>query len=701
MAFDPQEAVDFLRLVAEADSANRAEGLEDLRFSYGEQWPVEVQNSRTLESRPCLTINKVDSYIRQVTNNQRQQRPRIKVHPMDSIADPKIAEVLTGIMRHIEVGSDADQAYDTAFNYAARIGFGYFRVITDYIREDSFDQDIYVQQIDNPFTVYFDPNSTLPDGSDSEKCLITDLITKEAFKAQYPDADPDSFEQRATGDSSSDWMTKDHIRIAEYFTVDKEKQKLVMLSDNTTVWHDKLPPAEMLAAAGISIVGERDSFRKIITWRKIAGGTQVLEEKKWPGRWIPVIPVYGDQMVLDGKRRKFGLVRFARDPQMMYNFWRTAMTESVAMAPKAKWLMAEGQDEGHVNEWARANVSAYPVLRYKATDADGNVVGKPERLQPEPPPSGMMEAASAISGDLQAVLGIFDPETNTGSNPKSGRAIRAEQGQSDQSNFHYFDNLTRSIKHLARIILDLVPHIYDQQRVMRIIGDDGKPDLVTINEQGDQDAIGQILNDVTIGNYDVTMEVGPGYNSKRQEAVEAMMSMTANDPEIMKVAGDLIFRNMDFPGADIIADRLAAANPLSKIDEKSDVPPQVQMQIEQLTQQLQQASQQLQAAEQVIKSRSDIKKMEESAETQREHMRLTTKVHDIEVSDAGWKRDVDERSATKRHDTEVRALTAQNVEELKGMVQLMLKQLDTRQYQEQAEREDIQATIKANETEPQ
>jgi hypothetical protein len=676
MAFDPQEAVDFLRLVSEAESVNRSEGLEDLRFAAGEQWPVEVQNSRTLESRPCLTINKIDSYIRQVTNNQRQQRPRIKVHPMDGVADPKIAEILTGITRHIEVNSDADQAYDTAFNFAARIGWGYFRVVTDYIREDSFDQDIYVQQIDNPFTVYFDPNSTLPDGSDAEKVLITDLMSKAAFKLAYPSADMDSFENRATGDSSADWITKEDIRIAEYFTVTREKQELLMLSDKTSVWRDELPPAEMLAAAGVTIIGKRESYRKIINWRKIAGGNVVLDEKKWPGRWIPVIPVYGDQIVIDGKRRKFGLVRFARDPQMMYNFWRTAMTESVAMAPKAKWLMAEGQDEGHENEWARANVSAYPVLRYKVTDVEGNQAPPPQRLQPEPPPEGMMEAASAISSDLQAVMGMFDPETNV-AGPKSGRAIRAEQGQADQSNFHYYDNLTRSIKHLARIILDLTPKVYDKQRVMRIIGDDGKPDLVTINEKQDQEGIERIMNDVTIGNYDISMEVGPGYNSKRQEAVEAMTTMMQGPfgEELAKVAGDLIFRNMDFPGADVIADRLAAANPLSQIDEKSDIPPQAQMMIKQLQTQLQQLQQQLQAAEQEIKMKIGLEQFKQGQETKRELIRSTTKAHESELWMQEEREQVQSVERTKIHDTEVRSQTQLTVEEIKGHIALLLARL--------------------------
>lgn len=689
MAFEPRDAVDFLREVGEAESTNRADGLADLRFSAGEQWPIEVQNSRTLESRPCLTINKIDAHIRQVTNAQRQQRPRIKVHPLDGSADPKIAEVITGLTRHIEVNSDADQAYDTAFNHAARIGWGYWRVETDYVREDSFDQDIFVRQIENPFTVYFDPNSSLPDGSDAEKALITDLITKDSFKRQFPGADTEGFKGESVGDGMVDWVTKDDIRIAEYFNVDYTKDRLVMLSDQSIVYASQLPDAESMARMGMQVVGDRDSYRRKVMWRKVTA-FDVLEEKEWAGRWIPIVPTYGDTLILDGKKKRFGMVRYARDPQMAYNFWRTAMTESVAMAPKAKWLMAEGQDEGHENEWARANVSAYPVLRYKMTDVEGREAGKPERLQPEPPPSGAMEAAMVIGQDLQAVLGQFDPSMGKPSGPKSGKAITAEQGQSELSNFHYYDNLVRSIKHTGRIFLDLIPKIYDSHRIMRIIGDDGKPDLVHINQpnpqaqdpQAQQDpnaqAIQQILNDVTVGTYDVVMEVGPSFNSKRSEAVEALTSLASSDPMLMQVAGDLIFRNMDFPGADVIADRLAASNPLAQIDEKSDIPPQAQMQIKQLQTELQKAQAQMQQMGQVLKDRSDIEQMKQTAETTREHMRTTVKAHDTETRAAAEIRREATEDETWRYDIDKKASTALTVEEVKGHIALLLARIDER-----------------------
>ena len=663
-----EEAKQFLRLCNDSDSNNRAEALDDVRFAAGDQWPVDVQNSRVLEARPCLTINKVDAYIRQICNQQRQQRPRIKVHGMNNDSDAKVAEIITGITRHIENQSDADQAYDHAFEYCVKMGWGYWRVTTDYVRDDSFDQEIYIKRIENPFSVYFDPNSVEPDGSDSEKCLVTTVVSKAVFRKMYPDAeDTQGFSSRGTGDTESEWVTKEDIRIAEYFYTEREKAMIIQLSDGTTGYSDEMPSKEALAEAGITVIDKRDTWRKKIKWCKLTA-MQILEEGEWAGKFIPIVPVYGQEVRVDDKHKKFGLVRMAKDPQRMYNYWSTALTETVALAPKAKWLLAEGQDEGHENEWAMANIKAMPVLRYKQTDIEGRIAPAPTRLQPEPPPAGVMTALQGMNQDLQAVVGIFDP-AQLPQGMQSGKSLQGQQAQADMTNFHYYDNLTRSIRHTGRIILDLIPKIYDRQRVMRIIGDDGKPEMVTINEQGqDEQGVSKVLNDVTVGEYDVVMETGPGYNSKRQEAVDSMMSLLGADPTLMQTAGDLIFRNMDFPGAEVIADRLAAANPMAQIDDKSPIPPQVQMQLAQSKQMIQQLQQQIQAEEMDKKYRATVQQQVQEAETQREKMRLDVKREDTQM-----------RTDTTAHDTVIKTQTQLEVEQLKAQVAILLAGMDRHQ----------------------
>ena len=660
-----EEAKQFLRLCNDSDSNNRAEALDDVRFAAGDQWPVDVQNSRVLEARPCLTINKLDAYVRQICNQQRQQRPRIKVHGMNNESDAKVAEIITGITRHIENQSDADQAYDHAFEYCVKMGWGYWRVTTDYIKDDSFDQEIYIKRIENPFSVYFDPNSVQPDGSDAEKCLVTTVVSKAVFRKMYPDADDvQGFSSRGTGDTESEWVTKEDIRIAEYFYTEREKAMIIQLSDGTTGYSDEMPSKEVLAAAKITVIDKRDTWRKKIKWCKLTA-MQILEEGEWAGKYIPIVPVYGQEVRVDDKHKKFGLVRMAKDPQRMYNYWATALTETVALAPKAKWLLAEGQDEGHENEWAMANIKAMPVLRYKQTDTEGRTAPTPVRLQPEPPPAGVMSALQGMNQDLMAVVGIFDPG-QLPQGQQSGKALQGQQQQADMTNFHYYDNLTRSIRHTGRIILDLIPKIYDRQRVMRIIGDDGKPDMVTINEQGqDEQGVSKVLNDVTVGEYDVVMETGPGYNSKRQEAVDSMMGLLGADPTLMQTAGDLIFRNMDFPGAEVIADRLAASNPMAQIDDKSPIPPQVQMQLAQSKQQIQQLQQQIQAEEMDKKYRATVQQQVQEAETQREKMRLDVKREDTQM-----------RTDTTAHDTVIKTQTQLEIEQMKAQLALVLAHIN-------------------------
>ena len=435
------EAKEYLRFCSDADSNNRVEALDDLKFAGGDQWPVEIQNSRLLESRPYLTINKIDAYCRQIENQQRQQRPRMKAHGMNDESDEKIADIITGICRHIENQSDADAAYDNAFSFAVRMGWGYWRVIHDFPSPDSFDQEIYIKRIENAFMVYFDPNSNEPDGSDAEKCLVTEVISKESFRKMYPGADDGGgFTPRGTGDSQSEWITKEDIRIAEYFYTEYTKSKLLLLSDGTTCYKDEKPKETILQDAGIYVVSERETVKKQIKWVKLTG-MQILEQRDWPGKFIPIVPVYGQQLIVDSKKKRFGLTRMAKDPQRMYNFWSTALTESVALAPKAKYLLAEGQDEGHEMEWNLANVKSMPVLRYKQTDSEGRMAPVPTRIQPEPPPAGMVTALQGLNSDLMAVIGIYDP-SNLPNGNQSGKALNGMQQQTDMTNFHYYDNLT-------------------------------------------------------------------------------------------------------------------------------------------------------------------------------------------------------------------------------------------------------------------
>ena len=479
---------------------------------------------------------------------------------------------------------------------------------------------------------------------------------------------------RGTGDTQSEWITKEDIRVAEYWYTVREPATLYQLSDGSVRFADDKNFFAKIETAGLFVVNERKSIKRTIKWKKLTA-TAVLEERDWPGYYIPIVPVYGRHVVIGDKRKKFGMVRHAKDAQRMYNFWVTSLTESVALAPKAKWIMAEGQDEGHELDWAAANIKSMATLRYKQTDIDGNPAPPPIRLQPEPPPAGVMAAAQEINSDMATIIGIYDPSQQLPGN-MSGKALNGQQMQVDLTNFDLYDNLTKSIAYTGKIILDLIPKIYDTERIMRIIGDDGKPDLLTINERT---AVNKVKNDVTVGQYDVVMETGPGYNSKRQEAVEAMMPLLQGNEQLFNAAADLVFRNMDFPGADTIADRLAAMNPMAQIDDHSDIPPEVQIKLKAAQGQVQQLTQQMQAMQLAMKQRADIEQVKQDNETKRELMKQTAKAHDIEMRDAERRYVAELNIHGKAQDADLKSQTALEVEHIKAQVALILAQMDSHQ----------------------
>lgn len=663
------EALAFMREVDDAESENRSNGLIALQFSYGDQWPDYAITNRGTD-RPRLTINELNTYIKKVTNSQRQQRPRGKASPVDSFADKKIAKIITGLGKHYEVNSDADNAYDTAFEFAARIGWGYWRLRTDYVSDDSRNQDVFIDVVDNPFTVYFDNNSRLPDGSDAQKALITDLMTKAAFARQYPGAQMVGVSDRSAGDSDPDWITEQDIRLAEYYHIERKPDELIFLSNGMDVWPDKMARPEFqqfLLQQGVAIQGTRQSFRSEVQWRKQTA-FDILEEKVIPGRWIPIVPTYWTNVIIDSKRVRRGLVWDAMDPQRMINFWQTMITESLALAPKPKWLIAEGQDEGHVNEFKNANLSATAVLRYKPTDVEGKPAPPPQRISPEPPPAGAIEASFMASQNLSRVMGVFDPAVRGGAQHKSDKTLNAERSQSENSNFDGFDNFTRSLKHSWRIMLGWMPVVHDTQQIKRIIGEDGREQMVTLNERstGD-DGIEKVLNDIRVGTYDVVMETGPGYDTLRQEGVATMMQLleTPIGEMVAQDGCDIIVREMDFNGSDVLADRMAARNPVAQVDENSEIPPKVQMQIKGLQQQLQQAGQVIQGLQVEQKYKMQLEDKKQEGATRRELMKQTSDAHEREIT-----------QAQKMHDTETYAVTAQNVAEINGLVRILTSNSD-------------------------
>jgi hypothetical protein len=567
-----------LQMAQAAYSDSREDELDDLRFMAGSpdnqwQWPADVLQTRgsvqgqTINARPCLTINKLPQHVRQVTNEQRQNRPSGKVIPADDNADVEVAEIFNGVMRHIEYMSDADVAYDTACDNQVTYGEGYIRLITEYCDEDSFDQDIRIMRVRNSFSVYMDPTIQDPCGADAEWCFVTEDILKSDYERMFPDAAPIStlMSQGVGNESMAQWLAEDTIRIAEYFYKDYEKATLHLYPDNQTAFSGTPQDAELKAMFGKPI-RTREVDRQKVMWMK-TNGFDILDEREWPGKWIPVVRVIGNEWEVEGRMYISGLVRNAKDAQRMYNYWTSQEAEMLALAPKAPFIGYGGQFEGYEQQWKTANTTNWPYLEVNpdVTDGAGGVLPLPQRAQPPLPQTGLIQAKMGAGEDIKATTGQYDASLGQQGNERSAKAIVAREKQGDVGTYHYVDNLARAIRHITRQVVNLIPKIYDTQRIARIIGVDGEVSMVKFNptqpepvkEVRDMETGGLIekIYNPGVGTYDVMVTTGPGYMTKRQEALDAMSQILQSNPQLWGVAGDLFIKNMDWPGAQEMAER--------------------------------------------------------------------------------------------------------------------------------------------------
>jgi hypothetical protein len=567
-----------LQMAQAAYSDSREDELDDLRFMAGSpdnqwQWPADVLATRgsvqgqTINARPCLTINKLPQHVRQVTNEQRQNRPSGKVIPADDNADVEVAEIFNGVVRHIEYMSDADVAYDTACDNQVTYGEGYIRLLTEYCNDETFDQDIKIGRVRNAFSVYMDPTIQDPCGADAEWCFVTEDILKVEYERMFPDATPIStlYSQGVGDQGISSWLQEDTIRIAEYFYYTYERSTLHLYPDNETAFKGSNRDKQLGAMFGKPI-RTREVDRKKVMWMK-TNGFDVLDEREWPGKWIPVVRVIGNEWEVDGQIHISGLVRNAKDAQRMYNYWTSQEAEMLALAPKAPFIGYGGQFEGYEMQWKTANTTNWPYLEVNpdVTDGAGNVLPLPQRAAPPLPQTGLIQAKMGAAEDIKSTTGQYDASIGAQGNERSAKAIIAREKQGDVGTYHYVDNLARAIRHITRQIVDLIPKIYDTQRIARIIGVDGEVDMVKFNPS-QQEPVKEIREPQTgaliekiynpgVGTYDVMVTTGPGYMTKRQEALDAMSQILQTNPQLWAVAGDLFIKNMDWPGAQEMAAR--------------------------------------------------------------------------------------------------------------------------------------------------
>jgi len=555
----------------QAERDNRQDAASDLAFLAGDQWPEAVRRERELAGRPMLTVNRLPQFVRQVTNDIRQADFSIKVAPEDDDSDPALAKIYDGLIRQIQYQSSASHVYAIAAEHQASCGIGWFRIATEHPDDETFDQEIRIKAIRNPLSVYDDPGAVEPDRSDAMWRAVTEIIPKKAFKAKYPKAADVAVTVPVNSNQISTlfWSTADTIRIAEYWYKTPVKKTLALLGDGQTIDITGKGEGE-LGYFDIQRTREVDSYKIRCV---IVSGAEVLEGPyEWAGSLLPIVPVIGGEMPLEKRSYRFGVIRFARDPQQLYNFYRTATAEAIALAPKAPYLVTPTMVGPYKAIWDTAHKTNRPYLPYNPDPAAPGA--RPQREAPPMLPTALMQEAQIASDDMKAVTGIYDAALGRQSNETSGIAIGKRQNESDVANYHFADNLQRSLEYAGRVLVDLIPKIYDNERVIRLMGENGAKEdeqFVPINKvvMG-VDGLPIMVNDLSAARFDVRVKVGKSYSTKRAEAADSLLQFIQAVPQAGAVAADLIADSMDWPGAEKIAKRLRNQIPPSVLADPDD-----------------------------------------------------------------------------------------------------------------------------------
>jgi hypothetical protein len=617
------QAKDDFKRCHDAEAAQRKMSEECLKFGIlGEQWPETVKTQRENEGRPCLTINRLPVFQKQVTNDARMNRAAIHVKPIGGGASQATARIQTDLIRNIWTQSKGEVAEDTALDFASAMGFGYMKVAVDYTCNDSFDEDIVIERVSNPFSIYGDPDSTSATSDDWNIAFETDWYTKSRFEAKgwkWSDLDLSSF----SGDDNSEprWYDGKRVRVAGRWSrteVPTDLVKLVKMGANgrpipgseKLMQGDevaKLAEEGILEAEGFVIAGTRQTKTYKVV-QHVLTGKDVIETNEWKGKYIPIVPMYGEEWNIAGRRYFFGLFNRAMDPQRMFNYWRTASTELVALAPKAPFVGAVGAFATDASKWSTANVKSHAYIEYDPVNGEP----PPQRQPFAGVPAGALQEAMNASDDIKSTMGLFDASIGARSNETSGKAINARKVEGEIATFNFTDNRNRCVEHIGKIIVDLIPQVYTVPRILRAIKEDGSTYDVPVNQPvvaqpgempGDQEqfspapegveGITQVF-DLTVGKYDVTVSAGPSFTTRREETSEQMMEFIRVFPQAAPLIGDLLAKNLDWPGAEQVAERLKAMLPPQAQGQVNAVVQQLQQQLEMQDQQAQQAVGQLQ-----------------------------------------------------------------------------------------------------------
>ena len=590
----------------EAETLNRVAALEAVSFYFGDQWADDIERARRADGRPCFTLNRLPAIVKQVLNEVAANPPAIEIEPEGDGSEDDQAEAVQGLARHVETHSDAELAYGNAFMYMVVGGFASWRITHDYLPQ-SFDQDCFIEPIWNPFSVYWDPGSKKPDKSDARYCVVTSDLSVEEHQEQFPDSELAGLNDfSGLGDRAPGWLHKDGCRVVEYYTLETEDATLVQLDDGRAVYDDEIPPGARVAVDETGAPISRPDRRRT-AYHAISNGLEWLKKReKLATDDIPIVTIYADAMLVDGERRVKGMVEDLMEAQRIFNFNSSSIAETMALGSRANWVAIAEQIEPYLDLWRQSSSRNIAVLPYK------NVPGaeRPSKITNEPPIQAMSAARQQSADDLRSISGVYDATQSPRGGEESGRAIITRRHQAATGNSNYVKCLGRGVKRTANILLKLFPEIYDTGRVKRILGRDRQNKTIMVHA-GRPESLPAMLPDgitgvfdLTVGSYSVTVNVGPSYDTLREETLEMMLALVGAEPALAPLLGDLIVNLMNFSGKQAFVDRLQRALPPALQDRDSQTDPgQLAAQNGQLMQANQKLMAQVQQLSQLIQTK--------------------------------------------------------------------------------------------------
>lgn len=607
----------------EAETLDRVAAIEAIEFYYGHQWADEIERQRRADGRPCFTLNKLPAIVRQVLNEELQNPPSIEIAPEGDGADDDTAEAQQGLAKHVETHSQAELAYGNAYLYLVLGGFASWRVEHDYLPK-SFDQELFIKPIWNPFSVYWDPAALEPDKSDAKFCFVVLDLSTEEHNAQYPDSELaglKSFE--GLSDRAPGWLSKDGCRVVEYYYVEESRETLVKLLDGRVVWDDDMPAGARIATGDDGKPVRRKETRRRVYCAHSNGVEWLRKPEELPTDDIPIITVLGERLLVDGQFRVKGMVFDLVEAQRMFNYNSSAIAETMALGSKANWLATVEQIEPFMELWRQANTRNVAVLPYHNLPG----VAPPSKISTEPPIQGMSAARMQSESDLRSISGVYDATAQSAASgsPESGKAILARRWQSTTGNVNWAKHLAIGVKRTADILLKLFPVIYDTGRVMRIIGKDRQQKQIVVHGGRPETVPGflpdgvQNVIDLSAGRHSSTVSINKNYDSQQQETVQMMLSLVEINPALAPILGDLIVGEMNFPNKQAFVDRLQKALPPGLQDQKN---PQDPNQLQATNAQLMQSNQKLMAQVQQLSQMVQMKTVEGQSRERVEQMKL-------------------------------------------------------------------------------